>query len=78
MNGPSFHAAVRFDLATYTPPLDDIRFLFEAFDYEGQIQSMPAFEDFDLDTSMSMLEEYAKFCVEELRELGFKGDQVGV
>ena len=65
-------------MATYTPPLDDIRFLFEAFDYEGQIQSMPAFEDFDLDTSMSMLEEYSKFCVDELRELGFKGDQVGV
>ncbi len=65
-------------MATYTPPIDDIRFLLEAFDYQGQVGSLAKYEDFDLDTSMTMVEEYARFCVDQLRDLGFQGDKVGV
>ncbi len=65
-------------MATYTPPLDDIRFLLEAFDYEKEVVSIPLFEDFDLETSMSMVEEYSKFCVEELLPLNGPGDKAGV
>ena len=63
---------------TYTPPLEDIRFLLETFDYEGQIMALPKFGDFDLDTSMSLVEEYSKFCVDVLLPLNAVGDKTGV
>ncbi len=63
---------------TYRPPLDDIRFLLEAFDYNGTIGSLPPFEDFDLETNMAMLEEYSKFCMEVLLPLNEVGDRQGV
>lgn len=62
----------------YSPPLEDIRFSLEAFGYNEVIQGMERFEDFDLDTSMSLLEEYAKFCVDVLMPLNQTGDKVGV
>ena len=31
----------------YTPPLADIQFLLQAFDYDAQIHAIEAFEDFD-------------------------------
>ena len=65
-------------MITYSPPLADIRFLYEVFDYEGLVQSMPTFEEFDLDTTMGLLEAYSAFCVEELLPLNAKGDKVGV
>ena len=46
----------------YTPPLDDIRFNLEAFGYEAHIASLEKFEDFDLETSFAMLDEYARYC----------------
>ena len=62
----------------YRPPLDDIRFLLEAFDYKGKVQSMPKFADFDIETTMGLLEAYSKFCVDELLPLNATGDQQGV
>ncbi len=62
----------------YRAPLDDIRFLLEAFDYTGKVQSMPQFADFDIETSMGLLEAYAKFCIDELLPLNAAGDQQGV
>ncbi|MEZ4237001.1 MAG: acyl-CoA dehydrogenase family protein [Myxococcota bacterium] len=65
-------------MPNYTPPVDDIRFLLETFDYAGQIAALPAFADFDVDTAMSMVSEYARFCVEVLQPLNRTGDAVGV
>jgi alkylation response protein AidB-like acyl-CoA dehydrogenase len=63
---------------TYSPPLDDIRFLLEVFDYSGTVQILPPFQDFDLETNMALIEEYAKFCVEVLLPLNEVGDRHGV
>ena len=62
----------------YTPPLDDIRFNLEAFGYEELVASKEVFEDFDLETSMEILGEYAKFCATELYPLNQKGDLAGL
>jgi alkylation response protein AidB-like acyl-CoA dehydrogenase len=62
----------------YTAPLDDIRFNLEAFGYTEKLVSLPAFEDFDIDTAMAMLSEYAKFCENELAPLNGKADRAGL
>ena len=62
----------------YRPPLNDIRFLLETFDYDKTVGAMSAFSDFDLDTCMGLLEAYAGFCVDELLPLNGKGDSQGV
>ena len=62
----------------YSTPLDDIRFNLEAFGYTENIQSMPAFEDFDIDTAMGIIEEFARFCEGELLPLNERGDRVGL
>ncbi|MCO4768896.1 MAG: acyl-CoA dehydrogenase C-terminal domain-containing protein [Deltaproteobacteria bacterium] len=62
----------------YRPPLSDIRFLLETFDYDGVVGKIPAYSDFDLETCMGLLEAYAQFCVSELLPLNEKGDQQGV
>jgi len=62
----------------YTPPLADIQFLLQAFDYDAQIHAIEAFEDFDLETSMGLFEAYGEFCVEVLMPLNGPGDQHGV
>jgi alkylation response protein AidB-like acyl-CoA dehydrogenase len=63
---------------TYAAPLDDIRFLLRAFDYDAKVQQIPRFEDFDLETAMDLLEGYASFCVEVLAPLNGEGDRHGV
>jgi alkylation response protein AidB-like acyl-CoA dehydrogenase len=62
----------------YQPPLDDIRFLLQAFDFEAQVHSIERFSDFDLETCMELLEAYSGFCVEVLQPLNRIGDTVGV
>ncbi len=62
----------------YRPPLDDIRFLLETFDYDGVVHPLAGFEDFDLDTCMGLLDAFSTFCVEELMPLNGTGDQQGV
>ncbi|MCB9674484.1 MAG: acyl-CoA dehydrogenase C-terminal domain-containing protein [Alphaproteobacteria bacterium] len=62
----------------YRPPLDDIRFNLEVFGYAERIESIERFADFDLETAMSLLEEYSKFCVDVLKPLNASGDTVGV
>lgn len=62
----------------YRPPLDDIRFVLDAFDFEGQIHSIPRFEDFDLDTCMDLVESFAAYCTEVLLPLNEVGDKQGV
>jgi alkylation response protein AidB-like acyl-CoA dehydrogenase len=62
----------------YKSPNDDIRFNLEAFDYNGQVASIEQFADFDLDMSMSLLEEHSRFCEGELLPLNESGDREGL
>jgi alkylation response protein AidB-like acyl-CoA dehydrogenase len=63
---------------SYRPPLDDIRFLFEVFGYDRQLGAIERFASFDLDTSMTLLGEYAKYCADVLAPLNAVGDHQGV
>ncbi|MFT4977080.1 MAG: alkylation response protein AidB-like acyl-CoA dehydrogenase [Myxococcota bacterium] len=65
-------------MKTYTPPVKDIIFLLKALDYEGTVQSMPGFEDFDLEISESILDQIGQFAVNELVPLNEVGDRQGV
>ncbi len=62
----------------YTAPLDDIRFLLEAFDYTGKIHGIPAFAEFDIDMAMDLLGGMATFCTEVLQPLNKSADAEGV
>ena len=62
----------------YQPPLEDIRFCLETFDYDQNVQSMERFQDFDLETSMGLIEAYSEFCMDVLAPLNSKGDHEGV
>ena len=62
----------------YKSPNEDILFQLKAFDYEGKLQSIESFEDFDLDMSMTMLEELSRFCEGELLPLNETGDRQGL
>lgn len=62
----------------YQPPLDDIRFLLEAFGFESKVSSIDRYSDFDLETCMELLEAFSGFCVEVLQPLNSVGDKVGV
>ena len=65
-------------MVTYAAPLDDIRFcLNELFDYEGRVASLPGYEDATPDLVDAVLEEAAKFCVNELLPLNRSGDEEG-
>ena len=65
-------------MQTYQPPIDDIRFLLETFDYAGHVAALDKFSDFDLTTAMSLVEEYARYCTEVLAPLNRTGDEAGV
>jgi len=65
-------------MVTYAAPLDDIRFcLNELFDYEGRVATLPGFEEASPDLVDAVLEEAAKFCVNELLPLNRSGDEEG-
>ena len=49
----------------YKAPIDEMRFLLEAFDY-NQVHQFEAFEGFDIDTALALLDETGKFCTNEL------------
>ncbi|MBO87234.1 MAG: acyl-CoA dehydrogenase [Deltaproteobacteria bacterium] len=62
----------------YKAPNADIKFNLEAFDYEGQVASIDEYADFDLDMAMSLLDEHARFCENELLPLNESGDRKGI
>lgn len=62
----------------YSAPLDDIRFaLFELFDFENTVASLPSYEDATRDVVDAVLDEAAKFCEHELLPLNQSGDTEG-
>ena len=65
-------------MVTYTAPLEDIRFLlYEVFDYEGRVHTLPGFEDASRDVVDAVLEEAAKLSINELLPLNRPGDEEG-
>ena len=62
----------------YKAPLEDFRFILEAFGYADRVASLKAYEDFDFDTALATLEMSAKFCTNEMLPLNRVGDQQGV
>ncbi len=62
----------------YQPPLADFRFLLETFGYPERVASLPAFQDFDLETAMDLVQGYADYCVGTLLPLNARGDAQGV
>jgi alkylation response protein AidB-like acyl-CoA dehydrogenase len=62
----------------YDAPIKDMRFALEAFDYNGKVNSLPAYEDYDLDMVMDLAEQTGKFCSKEMLPLNRKGDEQGL
>ncbi len=65
-------------MMTYAAPLDDIRFaLYELNDFEGDTAALPGHEEVSRDLVEAVLDEAAKFCVNELLPLNQPGDDEG-
>ena len=61
----------------YKLPAEDIRFILETFGYEA-VTKLEGYEAYDLDTTMAMIEESGKFCINEFLPLNRSGDHEGV
>ena len=64
-------------MLTYDAPVDDMRFLLEAFGYD-RVSDLETFEDFDIDTVEMMLEQAGRFYSEVLLPTNPVGDEQGV
>ncbi|AWV87955.1 acyl-CoA dehydrogenase C-terminal domain-containing protein [Bradymonas sediminis] len=65
-------------MARYSVPLKDMRFVLEALGYEDKLGSFDAFEMYDLDTAMQVLEAMAAVAEDKLLPLNRKGDVEGL
>lgn len=63
---------------SYIPPLEDIRFNLEVFGYDALMAQIPKLAEFDLETAMALLGEYANFCAGTLYPLNAKADRQGL
>lgn len=64
-------------MLTYFPPIDEYRFLLEAFGYD-RVQQLPGYEDYDLESAVALLEQAGRFAKERLLPLNAVGDRVGL
>lgn len=64
-------------MQTYKAPVRDIRFSLETMGYD-KIANFSQFEDYDIDTLMSIVEEAGKFCTNEMLPTNSAADQEGV
>ena len=65
-------------MITYSAPIEDFQFvLYELFDYESTVASLPGYEEGTRDLVDAILEEGAKFCENELLPLNLPGDEEG-
>ncbi len=62
----------------YKPPIQEIRYVFEALGFEEEVTSLEKFRDFDLETSMAIVETMANIGVEKLLPLNRVGDEEGL
>ncbi|MEE2755249.1 MAG: acyl-CoA dehydrogenase C-terminal domain-containing protein [Myxococcota bacterium] len=64
-------------MLVYRAPIRDIRFILETLGYDD-VTKIAAFEDFDLDTMMALIEQAGKFCTNEMLPANRIGDEQGV
>ncbi|MBV70914.1 MAG: acyl-CoA dehydrogenase [Myxococcales bacterium] len=64
-------------MLVYKAPIRDIRFILETLGYDD-VTEIAAFEDFDLDTMMALVEQAGKFCTNEMLPANRIGDVEGV
>jgi len=64
-------------MPTYTPPLDDIRFVLTELLDVGQLATMPAYKDATPDLLLAVIEEGAHLCANVLAPINQSGDQEG-
>ncbi len=64
-------------MLTYDAPVDDMRFLLEAFDYEC-VAGLETFSSYDIDTVEMMLEQAGRFFSEEVLPTNPIGDREGI
>ncbi len=65
-------------MVSYTAPLDDIRFdLFELWDYDDTVATLPGYEEATRDMVDAVLDAAARFCENELLPLNGPGDVQG-
>jgi alkylation response protein AidB-like acyl-CoA dehydrogenase len=63
---------------TYRAPVEDVAFLLrDLLDYEGEIATLPGFEDADLETVLEVLGAGGQFCSEVLAPLNGPADREG-
>ncbi len=62
----------------YSPPLKEMRFALEAFDYEEKLGDFDEFEMYDLATTMAVLETVGNVSVDKLLPINRKGDEEGI
>lgn len=63
--------------ATYSAPLDDLRFALEATARLPDVLAMPSYSEFSADVIEAALNEAARFAENELSPLNFSGDREG-
>jgi alkylation response protein AidB-like acyl-CoA dehydrogenase len=61
----------------YAPPLRDIRFVLEHLVDTDALSKLPGYGHADLETMMGLLEEFGRFCAQELAPLNRVGDVIG-
>lgn len=65
-------------MATYTAPLREYKFLLEhVLDYQGQVVSLPGYEDASLELVSAVLEEGARLAEKAIAPLNRSGDEEG-
>ena len=60
---------------SYQAPLKDMLFAMQELAGLSKVTALPGFEDYDLDTAQSVLEESAKFCEGVVAPLNWEGDK---
>jgi len=60
---------------SYQAPLKDMLFAMQELAGLPKVTALPGFEDYDLDTAQSVLEESAKFCEGVVAPLNWEGDK---
>ncbi len=62
----------------YKPPIRDMLFNMKAFGYTERVASLEAFQDYDIETALMMMQSTADILTKELLPLNKKGDEIGV
>ncbi len=64
-------------MPNYTPPLQDMLFVYDEVLDGSYLQTLSGFEDIDVQTVEAILDEAGKFCTQELLPINREGDEEG-